>query len=75
MAAYGVTQKPRVHPVIIDIANPDALRRGCLIVLDLEDKDRALEIAKKLAAATGRTLVIRDADMVEIETIPAAAKQ
>ena len=70
-----MTHKPRVRPIIIDIANPDALRRGSLIVLDLEDKDRAVEIAEKLAAATGRTVVVRDADMNEIETIPAAAKQ
>ena len=47
--------------VIIDIVNPDALGRGSRIVLDVEDDARAIEVAQKLADATGRAVTVRDA--------------
>jgi len=53
------------------VENVDALRRGSLIVLDLADEGAAIEVAQKIAAATGRTVVVRDADMAEIQTVTA----
>jgi hypothetical protein len=68
-----VPEKQRL--VVIDIKNPDALRRGSRIVLDLADDNSAMEIAQKLADATGRAVILRNADMIEIHTIPAAPIQ
>ncbi len=61
--------------VIIEVSNPDALKRGSLIVLDVEDQEAALKIAHKIAAATGRPVRVRDEDMAEIQTIPATKLQ
>jgi hypothetical protein len=57
------------------VENVDALRRGSLIVLDLADEGAAMEVAQKIAAATGRTVVVRDADMAEIQTVTALRNQ
>lgn len=40
-----------------------------VIVLDLENKEPAIEAAKKFVAITGRAVTIRDEKGVEIETI------
>jgi precorrin-6B methylase 2 len=70
-----VISKQSSHPLIIDILNADALRRGSIIVLDLANEETALQLAQKLADATGRSVVVRDAEMVAIQTIPAATRQ
>jgi hypothetical protein len=61
--------------VIIQVTNLDPLKRGSVIVLDVEDQEAALEVAHKIAAATGRAVRVRDEDMAEIQTIPAAKTQ
>jgi hypothetical protein len=38
-------------------------------VLDLDHVEKALKVAKKLAEKTGLTVILRDADGVEIDTI------
>jgi hypothetical protein len=50
-------------------------KSGWNMVLDLADEEDALEIARQLADATGRAVIVRDADMVKVQTIPAASKQ
>ena len=35
-------------------------------MLDLADDNSAMEIAQKLANATGRAVILRNADMIEI---------
>jgi hypothetical protein len=63
-------------PVIIQVTNPDVpAKRGSIIVLDVVDEEAAMEIAKKIAAATGCSVRVSDVDMIEIQTIPAATKQ
>ena len=44
-------------------------------MLDLADDNSAMEIAQKLANATGRAVILRNADMIEIHTIAAAPIQ
>jgi hypothetical protein len=56
--------------IIVDIGNVDASRRG-IIVLDLADEEAALKVAHKIADTTGRSVTVRYADMIEIQTIPA----
>jgi hypothetical protein len=63
-------------PVIIQVRNPDVPAiRGSIIVLDVVDEEAAMEIAKKIADATGCSVRVSDVDMIEIQTIPAATKQ
>jgi hypothetical protein len=68
-------KKTLPQPLIIDIARPDALKRKGLIVLDVAEEPAAMELAQKIAAATGRSVTVRDADMNEIKNIPAVTKQ
>jgi hypothetical protein len=65
--------KPLSHTIIVDIGNADASRRG-IIVLDLADEEVAVKMAHKFADTTGRSVTVRDADMIEIQTIPAATR-
>jgi hypothetical protein len=49
---------------------PPALTdRRTIIVLDLDLVGKALKVAKKIAEETGSTVILRDADGVEIDTI------
>jgi hypothetical protein len=41
-------------------------------VLDLADEEAAVKMAHTIADTTGRSVTVRDADMIEIHTIPAA---
>jgi hypothetical protein len=50
------------------------LRPG-IIALDLADEETALRMARKIAAATGRAVTLRNADMIAIATIPAVTRQ
>ncbi|MBR1147687.1 hypothetical protein JQ567_30800 [Bradyrhizobium sp. AUGA SZCCT0431] len=59
----------------LDITNPDALKRKGIIALDVVDEEAAIELARKIADATGRSVTVKDADMIEIQTIPATTKQ
>jgi hypothetical protein len=43
--------------------------RHTVIVLDLAHVGKALEIAKKFAEATGQTIMVKDLEGVEIDTI------
>jgi hypothetical protein len=40
-----------------------------VIVLDLADVGRALEIAKKFAEETGQTIIVKDLEGLEIDTV------
>jgi hypothetical protein len=71
MPSSDETPEPPSRSVIIDIANPDALRRGGRVILDLADKKRAIQVAQKIALATGNAVTVRDADLTEIHIIPA----
>jgi len=66
-----VSAKPLLH--IIQRSNPDALKRGGVIVLDLADEEEALKVARNVALATGRRVTLRDGRLALIETIPAAS--
>ncbi|WP_249165840.1 hypothetical protein [Bradyrhizobium sp. AUGA SZCCT0431] len=70
-----VTRKSLSHPMTLDITNPDALKRKGIIALDVVDEEAAIELARKIADATGRSVTVKDADMIEIQTIPATTKQ
>ncbi len=70
-----MSKRTKPLPGVIDVAYPEAARRRSLIVLNAEDEDSALKIAHKFAEATGCAVTVRDADMIEIETIPAPVKQ
>jgi hypothetical protein len=41
------------------------------IALDLSDEAAALRVARMVAEESGRSVVVRDDQLVEIETIPA----
>ena len=41
-----------------------------VILLGLDDEVEALRVAKVIASKTGRTVTVRDADGIEIETVP-----
>jgi hypothetical protein len=70
------SKKKELRPVVIEVANPHALlKRRSVIVLDLEDETAAVEVAQKIADATGRAVTVRNADMDEIHAIPAAKSQ
>lgn len=58
---------------VLEISNPDAVKQSGVIVLDLDDENEALEIARKLALATGRQITLLDGNLALIETIPAAS--
>jgi hypothetical protein len=45
-----------------------------VIVLEVDDDAAALAMAEKLAALLGCAVTIRDAELIEIETIPAPVK-
>lgn len=40
------------------------------IVLEIVDEDRAFEVARRIAESTGREVTVRDANWVELTTIP-----
>jgi hypothetical protein len=65
--------KPFSNTIIVDLGNADASRRG-IIVLDLADEGAAVKMAHKIADATGCSVTVRDADMIEIQTISAATR-
>jgi hypothetical protein len=44
-------------------------------VLDLPDDATALHVARQLAEQTGKSVTVRDAEMIEIDTVPAPIKQ
>ena len=52
-----------------------AMRGGSLVILELEDDEAAVRLGGKLPNETGRTVIVKDAAMVEIQTFPAAIKQ
>ncbi|QIG98190.1 MULTISPECIES: hypothetical protein [Bradyrhizobium] len=51
------------RPIIVDVASPDIKPRG-VFALDLADDETARMVARKIAAATGRRVTLRDADMI-----------
>ena len=57
---------------IIHISSPNASKLGSVIMLELADDDEAMRVAQKLARETGCRVTVRDAELVLIETIPAA---
>jgi hypothetical protein len=48
-------------------------RRG-LVVFELPDNATALDVARQLAEHTGKSIIVRDAEMIEIDTVPAPTK-
>jgi hypothetical protein len=48
------------------------MRRGTIVVLDVADDELAVGMAQKIAERTGRSVTVRDSEMIEILTIPAA---
>ena len=40
------------------------------VVLEIVDEDRAFEVARRIAESTGRDVTVRDANWVELTTIP-----
>lgn len=69
-AGSAVSKKSLQH--ILHISNPDALKRSGFVILDLEDEDEALMVARMIASATGRRVILQNDEMVVIATIPAA---
>jgi hypothetical protein len=71
--AAGSTVSQKSPPTIVHVSNPTAFSgRGSVIILELADEDAARKVAHKIADETGRCVTVRDADMVLLETIPAA---
>jgi hypothetical protein len=67
-----VIQKPA--PIVIQVTDPAAFSgQGSIIVFELVDEDTAIKVARKIARETGRTVIVRDADMRLIETIAASS--
>ena len=63
----------RSEPIVIEVSNPSAFSgRGSVIVLELADEAAAERLAQKIARETGRSVIVRGADLAEIETISAA---
>jgi Tfp pilus assembly protein PilP len=58
---------------IIQISSPDVSKQGSVILLEQADEDEAIRVAQKLAQETGRRVIVRDAKLSLIETIPAAS--
>lgn len=60
-------------PIIIQVTNPSAFSgQGSHIVLESMGQAAAVRIAKRIARATGRCVIVRDARLDLIEAIPAA---
>jgi hypothetical protein len=53
-----MTQQPPAHP-----------DQRTIIVLDPDHLTKALEVAKTIAAKTGETIIVLDANGVEVETV------
>jgi hypothetical protein len=70
LAESEVKRTNQRRPIIVDVASPDIKPRGVFAV-DLADDETARMVARKIAAATGRRVTLRDADMIAIETVPA----
>ena len=58
---------------IIQISSPVVSKQGSVILLEQADEDEAIRVAQKLAQETGRRVIVRDAKLSLIETIPAAS--
>jgi hypothetical protein len=59
--------------MLIEVLNPTAFSgRGSLIVLEMMDQAAAVRVAKGIANETGRGVIVRNARMDVIETIPPA---
>jgi hypothetical protein len=48
---------------------PTLTDRRTIVVLDPSHTPKALEVARKIAAQTGQTVIVRDADGLEIDTV------
>jgi hypothetical protein len=64
--------KQRMLQHVIRISNPDASKNSGVVVLDLDSEEMAVEVARKLAFATGREVNLLDGRLTLIKTIPAA---
>jgi len=62
-------------PFLIHISNPTAFDGQSLIMLELTDEASARSVAQRIARETGRRVTVRNADMIDIQTIPAAKIQ
>ena len=66
----------KLTPVIVHVSNPDAFKgEGGVILLELADAAAARKVARKIAEETGRSVTVRDANMVLIEAIAPAKVQ
>ena len=73
----GIVPRPigrQSAPITVCVSNPAAfLGMGSIIVLEFSEEDAALRAARKIARESGRCVTVRGADLVLIETIPAAS--
>jgi hypothetical protein len=49
-------------------------RRRNLVAVDVENFDEAMRLAREIAGRTGRSVTVRDAEMIELEVVPAPAR-
>jgi hypothetical protein len=49
-------------------------RRRNLVAVDVENFDEAMRLAREIAGHTGRSVTVRDAEMIELEVVPAPAR-
>jgi hypothetical protein len=62
--------------VTIEVLRPEAFSgKGSVIFIELLSDQQTLEVAKNIAAETGRCVVVRDENMNVIETIRAPTIQ
>lgn len=44
------------------------------VVLEIANEEKAFEVARRIAESTGREVIVRDANWVEVGTIPGGKK-
>jgi hypothetical protein len=69
-----MSEKPLSHNVVIEVGDSEG-RGWSLVMLELENDEAALEVARKFALASGCRVRVLNDDMRELMTIPAATKQ
>lgn len=66
-------RRSNVSPIILTGAGVSTDQRS-FVVLEIADEVKAFEVARWIAESTGREVTVRDANWVELGTIPGGKK-